>query len=122
MNRAILCFVVIAYALSAALSLVVGLTGGHQSPLIGLGIISMFLPAIAVLIVQSTMDEPPRIEWQRLALAYLPVALLLMPVVMHLVMLPTTAVLEGRLPWQQWLTPDSDGLYHTRLHRGVGAR
>ena len=48
--RAILAFVGASYALAIALSLVVGLTGGHESPLIGLGYVSMFLPAVSVLI------------------------------------------------------------------------
>ena len=63
MNRAILIFIATAYALSIVLSLVVGLTGANQSPLIGLGIISMFVPAIAVLVVQSALNEPPRVDW-----------------------------------------------------------
>lgn len=62
MNRAIILFIATAYALSIALSLVVGLTGGYQSPLIGLGIISMFLPAIAAVVVRSALNEPPRID------------------------------------------------------------
>jgi membrane protease YdiL (CAAX protease family) len=120
MNRSILVFVAVAYALSIALSLVVGLTGGYQSPLIGLGIISMFLPAIAVLIIRSAMNEPPRIDWRRCPPGYIPVALLLMPVVMHVVMLPLAATLNGRLAWQEWLTPKADGLYYTPASRGWG--
>jgi membrane protease YdiL (CAAX protease family) len=44
-----------------------------------------------------------------------------MPVVLHAVMLPLTAIFEGSLPWQEWLTPQADGLYHTPESRGWGA-
>jgi membrane protease YdiL (CAAX protease family) len=44
-----------------------------------------------------------------------------MPIVMHAVMLPVAAALWGRLPWEEWLTPQGDGLYHTPVSRGWGA-
>jgi membrane protease YdiL (CAAX protease family) len=120
MNHAILVFVAITYALSIGLSLVIGLTGGHESRLVGLGYATMFVPALAVFVVQSGMDEVPGIDWRRFPLKYLPVALLLIPVVNHAVMLPVTAALAGGLPWQNWLTPQADGLYHTPASRGWG--
>jgi hypothetical protein len=55
--RPIFLFVGIAYGLSIALNLVVGMTGGYQSNLIGLRYLSMFLPAVSVLIVQAAMGE-----------------------------------------------------------------
>ena len=93
-------FVVAAYALSIALSLVIGLTGGHQSPLIALSYLSMFLPAVAVLIVRVTLHESPRLHWDTLPVRYLPVALFLIPVVMHAAMLPVMAALSGGIQWQ----------------------
>ena len=51
-------FVATSYGLSIVLSLVVGLTGGHESALIGLAFLSTFLPAVSVLIVNSAMNEP----------------------------------------------------------------
>jgi len=118
-SAAIKAFVAVAYALSIALSLVVGLTGGYESPLVGLRFLSMFIPAVAVLIVNSAMNEDLEVDWIRLPLQYVPLALLLLPVVLHAAMLPVTAAYEGRLPWEAWLTPQSDGLYHTQ--RGWGA-
>ena len=118
-SAAIKAFVAVAYALSIALSLVVGLTGGYESPLVGLRFLSMFIPAVAVLIVNSAMNEDLEVDWNRLPLQYVPLALLLLPVVIHAAMLPVTAAYEGRLPWEAWLTPQSDGLYHTQ--RGWGA-
>ena len=121
MSRAVLAFVAIAYGLSIALSLVVGLTGGHESRLVGLGYLSMLLPALAVLIVRITMyEEVPSMGWDRFPLRYLPVALLLIPLVMHAAMLPLTVHVAGRLPWQDWLTPQADGLYHRPASRGWG--
>ena len=47
-KRAVLVFIAIAYALSIALSLLIGLTGGYRSQWIGLGYVSMLLPAVSV--------------------------------------------------------------------------
>jgi len=115
----ILRFVVIAYALSIALSLVVGLTCGYESPFIGLKYLSMVLPAIAVLIVAATTGEGPRLGDAPFSFRYLPVAVFLIPAVLHGAMLPTMAI-AGGIPWQDWLTPQSDGLYHTPASRGWG--
>jgi membrane protease YdiL (CAAX protease family) len=121
MNRAILVFVAITYVLSMALAFAVGLTGGYESRLAGLGPVAMLFPAIAVLVVRFAMKEKvPSIGWSRFPLNYLPLVLLLMPAVMHAVMLPLAAALEGGLPWQDWLTPQADGLYHTPESRGWG--
>ena len=114
----ILAFVATAYGLSVALSLVVGMTGGYDSPLIGLRYLSMLLPGIAVLIVSAGMDEKPVVRFE-MPLRYLPIALFLIPTVLHAVMLPTMSVAEG-LQWQDWLTPQTDGLYHTPASRGWG--
>lgn len=116
--RSILAFLAIVYGLSIALSLVVGLTGGHDGALIGLRWLSMFLPSVAVLAVALVANEKPLIR-SKVPLRYLPVAIFLFPVVAHAVMLPTMSITEG-LQWQDWLTPHSDGLYHTPASRGWG--
>ena len=113
-------FVTAAYAMSVALSLIVGLTGGYQSPFIGLQFLSMFIPALAVLCVRPFGGGAPSVDWQRLPWMYVPVALLLLPVVMHAAMLPVAATYEGRLPWQEWLTLQADGLIHSSAERGWG--
>ena len=59
----ILVFVVASYRLSIALRLVIGFTGGHESVLIALAYLSMFLPAAALVFVSATRNEPPRIHW-----------------------------------------------------------
>jgi membrane protease YdiL (CAAX protease family) len=120
-SRGILVFIVTAYALSVALSLLVGLTGGHQSPLIGLSYLSMFLPAIAVLFVTATMNEPPRVRWHSFPIRCLPVALFLIPGVLHAVMLPLMRWIEGGVQLQDWLTPEADGVYHAPASLGWGA-
>jgi membrane protease YdiL (CAAX protease family) len=79
----------------------------------------MFLPAIAVGIVYLVTKERPLIAWDWFPLRYLLVALFLMPVVLHLAMLPAMAFIKG-LQWQDWLSPQSDGLYHTPPSRGWG--
>lgn len=116
--NAILVFVAITYALSIALSLVVGLTGGQQSPFIGLGYLAMFFPAVAVVVVRFAMHDGLLLDWSRFPLTYLPLALLLIPAVLHAAMLPALAALEVRVPWQDWLSPGADGLYHAPEQRG----
>ena len=59
-NTSIKVFVAVAYVLAIALSLIVGLTGGHQSQFIGLQFLSMFIPAVAVLLVNSATNEKLR--------------------------------------------------------------
>lgn len=115
-------FITIACTLSIALSLVAGSTGGAQSRFaFGLGVASMFVPAVATLVVVLAMKaRAPSFGGNRLPLRYLPVALLLMPIVMHAVMLPVAAYLWGCLPWVNWLTPEADGLYHTPATRNWG--
>lgn len=119
-TRAILAYVAAAYGLSIALSLIVGLTGGYQSGLIGLKYLSMFLPAIAVLLVNTAMREGRRVDWDRFPLRYLPAALFLIPGVVHAVALPKLVAVEGRLPWEDWLTPQADSLFHAPASRGWG--
>jgi len=117
--KAILAFVATAYSLSIALSLVVGLTGGHESRFIGLAYLSMVLPAVSVLIINLTLKEAPRLDWDRIPLRYLAVAMFLIPGVLHAVALPLLAA-AGGIQWQDWLTPQSDGFYHAPASRGWG--
>ena len=118
---AIAVFVAIAYALSIALSLVIGFTGGNRSSLFGLRFLAMAIPAVAVLIAGSLMNEPLGIDWSRLPLRYVAVAILLFPIVLHVAMVPVAVAYEGRVPWADWLTPQADGLYHSPPERGWGA-
>ena len=119
--KTIVAFVGIAYALAIALSLVIGLTGGHESRFIGFAYLSMFLPAIAVLIVKLVTHEAPQLHWDNFPLKWLPVALFLIPAVLHAVMLPLTAILHHGVPWQDWLNAGTDRLYHTPVSRGWGS-
>jgi membrane protease YdiL (CAAX protease family) len=80
----------------------------------------MLLPAVSVLMTKAAVGEGQRVPgWDRFSLRYLPLALFLMPLVMHAVMLPTAAAV-GRLHWQDWLTPSADGLYYTPAVRAWG--
>ena len=112
-------FIVVVYALAIALSLLVGLTGGYESAFTGVGFVTMFLPTIAVILVQSMAQGTLQIGWRRFAVSFLPVALLLIPVTLHAGMF---AVMwdAGPLPWAAWLTPAADGLYHSPDSQGWG--
>ncbi|MGH9573565.1 MAG: CPBP family intramembrane glutamic endopeptidase [Candidatus Acidiferrales bacterium] len=119
--EAVILYVLIAYSFSILLSLIVGFTGGYQSKLIGLGYLSMFLPAIAVLIVSTITGEFISCRIGRgSSFPYWLFALFFMPLVMHAAMLPWAMHLEGELPWQGWLSRAADGLYHTPESRGWG--
>jgi membrane protease YdiL (CAAX protease family) len=119
--KAILAFIGITYALAVALSLFIGLTGGHESRFIGLAYLSMFLPGVAVLIVNMAMHEAPKLQWGHFQLKWLPVALFLIPAVLHAVMLPLINIFYGGVPWQEWLKAQADGLYHTPVSLGWGS-
>ena len=121
MVPAILTFIAIAYGLGIALSLVVGATGGASSPLAGLGYLAMFVPAADVIVMRLTFGERLRAEWRRFPIAFLPLALFLIPAVLHAAMLPEAARQEGKLSLQDWLTPDAAGIFHTPAERGWGS-
>jgi len=121
-QQSILVFVAMAYAQSLALSLVVGLTGGYESRWIGLGYLSMLIPAISAQIAKAaTRKKQGTVGWGAFRLPYLPLALFLMPFVMHAAMLPVAAAL-GRLQRADWLMTGADGLYHTPPERGWGVK
>ncbi len=106
-------FVAINYALSILLSLFIGITGGHKSKFIGLGYISMFIPAVAVLIMTKEFKVPVnKFDWNRFPVKWIIPALFLMPVVIHAACLPLLTVLNnGSLPWQAWLYADNQSSY-----------
>jgi hypothetical protein len=91
-------YVAISFFLSISLSLIIGLTGGHESKLIALTPIAMLIPAAAVLILRVTMNERAQMDTSRFPISYLPLALLLMPTAMHAAMLPFTIHIIGGLP------------------------
>ena len=116
---AVVAFAAVVYVLAGVLSMLVWGTGGDHSPFVGLGFATMLLPAVAAAIVRSLAHEGFRIDWNRLPIGWVPVALLLIPVTLHAIML-TRMALAGPLPWQDWLTPASDGLYYSPESRGWG--
>jgi membrane protease YdiL (CAAX protease family) len=118
--RPLTVFLSVAFGGSILLSLMIGLTGGYRSPLAGLRLLTMFVPAVAVLVAWLTTGAGVDIEWNRFPLRWLPVALLILPLCIHALALPGVVVMEGRLPWANWLTADPDGLYHTPPELGWG--
>ena len=106
-------FIAITFSLSILLSLFIGLTGGHESKFIWLRFASMLIPAIAVLIMNNLFKAPvEQVKWNKLPIYWLLLALLLMPVTIHIVCLPLISFLNhGSFPWQLWLIKKEKGLY-----------
>jgi membrane protease YdiL (CAAX protease family) len=106
----LLVFITITFSLSILLSLFIGYTGGHESKYIWLQFASMPIPAIAVLLMNNLFKAPVKeIEWNKLPVYWLLVALLLMPVMVHIICLPLINFLNnGTFPWQSWLTKKDD--------------
>ena len=120
-TKAIGLYSLIVYALAILLSVFIYLTGGHASPYIGLGFFAMLIPAIGVLIMQYGFREAVApINPGKFSIKWLPIALFLMPLVIHLLALPVAAYLNGSILWQSWLTPDANGQYHSPQSRGWG--
>ena len=115
-------FIAITFGLSIFLSLLIGLTGGHESKFIWLQFVTMAIPAFAVLIMtnifKARIDEP---GWNRFPIRWLPLALFLMPLLIHIVCLPLMAFLNaGSLPWLSWLNANKKELYHAPDNLGWG--
>lgn len=111
MDAQVVAFIVFTYGLSIALSLVIWLTGGHESPFLFLNAFSMFIPATAVVALRFKTGEKLRVDWGRPPRIYLLLALFLMPVTMHFAMLSVTVYLVGEAPWQDWLADHTNGVF-----------
>lgn len=113
-------FIAITFSLSILLSLFIGLTGGHESKFIWMQFATMPIPAIAVLIMTNVFKAPvTEIKWNKFSARWFVLALLLMPAVIHAVCLPLMSALNnGHLPWQSWLTTKKDGLYSSPENPG----
>jgi len=118
----LLTFIAITFSLSILLSLFIGLTGGHESKFIWLQFASMPIPAIGVLIMTNLFKAPVKeITWTKLPVYWLALALLLMPVTIHIICLPLIKLLNnGTFPWQPWLKGKEEGLYISPSNFGWG--
>jgi membrane protease YdiL (CAAX protease family) len=116
--RSLIVFLSVAMGGSVLLSVAIGLSGGQQSPLARFAVLSMFMPALGVMVTRLTVGDQLNIKRARSPLLWVPVALLLVPLAIHAVALPGVLLLEGRLPWDAWLTPGRDGLYHAPAQLG----
>jgi CAAX protease family protein len=120
-QKSLCIFVIITYLLGIVLSVFIAVTGGHESRFILSGYLSMFIPAIAVLIMDTIFKDPLNINWNQLPVKWILPALFLMPAVIHAVCLPLTSFLNnGNLPWQLWLNPNEHSLYHSPANKGWG--
>ncbi|MCW5912842.1 MAG: CPBP family intramembrane metalloprotease [Cyclobacteriaceae bacterium] len=121
-QRQLIYFLLLNFALGILISLIVMRTGGHDSEYIGIGYVSMFIPAISVLIMKLFFKaEVGTIDWNKFPIKWVPVALFLIPLAIHAICIPLDAFLNnGTIPWQSWLHADTDGLYHSPPERNWG--
>jgi membrane protease YdiL (CAAX protease family) len=121
-SRGFSLFIILAFAASICVALVVGLTGGSHSPMtVPLGLAAMLWPAFAAWLAAKLRRDPiSRIGVWRFPLAYLPIALLTVPVLQHAVDIPLMFLSFGRLPWFPGLLPDATGIFHPppEMHLG----
>jgi membrane protease YdiL (CAAX protease family) len=97
--RPIVTFIAVASLLAIAFAFATSVTGGPHGPLGAAGFVTMLIPALSAAILRAATGEDTRIDWSRLPRRYLPVALFLIPAVMHAAMLPAMHAAAGRLPW-----------------------
>jgi len=109
------------FSLSILLSIFIGVTGGEHTPYQAAKFTSMFIPAIAVFILQLSGESFVKKGLQQFPLSWIPIALFVFPVVIHSICVPVIAFQNNsQIPWQSWLTPTGDGLYHAPAEKGWG--
>lgn len=89
--------------------------------IVPLGLTAMLCPAFAAWLAARLRRDPVgHIGVKSFPLAYLPVALLVVPVVQHAVDIPVMYFSFGYLPWFPWLSPDASGSFHPppKMHLG----
>jgi len=122
MSSSLGAFVVLSFAASICVGFAAAMTGGSQSPMVvALGLTAMLSPALAAwLAARIGRDPVGTIGVKSFPFAYLPVALLAVPVVQHAMGIPVMFLSFGYLPWVPWLSPDSTGLFHPppEMHLG----
>jgi uncharacterized protein len=120
--KPLIAFLVVAFAGAAALALIApAVSRDSAATPTTLGLFAMFVPSIAVLLVRVLFRaHVPDAGWRRFPVRWFPVALFVFPAAVHAVALPATVLLEGSLPWADWLTRARDGLFHTPSERGWG--
>lgn len=114
-------FIASTFLLSLLLSLLVHVIGFEDAWLGLVRISAMLIPAIGVLVMIIFKDPPKNVGWTRFPPMWLLPALFLLPLAIHLVALPLVAFLnEMTIPWQPWLVPDAEGIFHAPASRGWG--
>lgn len=115
-------YLLFTFASSILLSIYVFFGNVSESSMTLLRISAMFIPALAVLLMKIFFkDSVKNVGWNRFPIKWFAFALLLIPFVIHLINLPLVAFLNGMsVPWQEWLTADPTGIFHTPDSRGWG--
>jgi membrane protease YdiL (CAAX protease family) len=116
-------YLFITFSLCILLSLIVGLTGGHESNWKNAGYLAMFIPAIAVLLLRNQSKAGFSYPAAKgFTFKWLALALFIFPLIIHVVCLPVVALQNNsHIPWQPWLSAGSDGLFHSPPERNWGA-
>jgi membrane protease YdiL (CAAX protease family) len=112
LEKSLLKYLIISYGLAVILSLWIGFSGGQESKFLGFGLMAMFFPAIAVLIMKYVYHQNAApIGWNKFDIKWLLVAILIFPTVIHCVCLPIELVLnDNTIPWESLKSRGWDSL------------
>ncbi len=108
--------------MSTLLSIYVAVASLSVETITFVRISAMFIPAVGVTIMRLFFKDPVRSAgWRRFPVKWLPAALFLIPLAIHSINLPLVGYLNSmEIPWQSWLTADSEGIFHAPESRGWG--
>lgn len=113
-SKDIVAFICLSYAASLVASLVVYLTGGHNSNLLpGMGLAAMLAPALIVLLLSAcgiaAVEDP---GFQKFPLKFVLMGIFVPVFVSHVALFAGTLLSLGKVPWSDWVRGGSDGLFH----------
>lgn len=115
-------FIILSYAASLSVSLVVYFTGGHNSKfslIVGLAV--MLTPAlIAFLLGAFGFTAVGDSGFQTFSLTFVLAGILAPVLVSHAALFTGTLLSLGKVPWSDWVRGGSDGLFHPPAELNFG--
>lgn len=120
MNARVYTFVALAYAGSYGIALAVYLSGGMRSPLAGLFLLAMLVPALAAIVTRLVHREGFRdVRWRAFSVKHLAIGLIV-PAATAALTLVYVLVARGSLEPAAWLEPGADGMIAPPERAAIG--